>query len=59
MKHPRTYVKAIAGGLATAAATIGTSMLDGHLTGPEVVAGLGLGLSAGAAVYLTPANASS
>lgn len=57
--NPRTYVKAITGALATAAAAIGTSMSDGNLTGPELVAGLGLGLVAGAAVYLSPKNAPS
>ncbi|KAA1380528.1 hypothetical protein [Aeromicrobium fastidiosum] len=55
----RTFRKAIAGGLATAAAAIGTSCTDGNLTGPELVAGVGLGLVAGATVYLTPRNASS
>jgi hypothetical protein len=55
----RTFRKAIAAGLAAAATGIGTSCLDGKVTGPELVVGAGLGLLAGAAVYKVPKNATS
>lgn len=58
MKHPRTFIKAIAGtAAATAAAALGNAMADGNLTLKELVASAGLGLAAGAAVYFSPKNA--
>ncbi len=60
MKHPRTYIKAIAGALFGAtAAGLGNAMADGDLTRPEAVAAVGLGLVAGAGVYWSPKNADS
>lgn len=56
---PRTFRKAITGAVATAASAIGTACLDGNVSSTELIAGAGLGLVAGAAVYLTPKNASS
>lgn len=54
---PRRYTKAIAATVtATVAAAIGNAMADGNLTAPETVAAIGLGLTAGAAVYLSPKN---
>lgn len=56
--NPRYYVKAVAATImATAAASLGNAMADGNVTVNEAVAALGLGLVAGAAVYLSPKNA--
>lgn len=54
----RRISKAIAGTVAaTIAAGLGNAMADGNLTAPEAIAALGLGLTAGAAVYFAPRNA--
>lgn len=56
--NPRYYVKAVAASvLAALAAGLGNSMADGALTLNEAVAALGLGLIAGAGVYVAPRNA--
>jgi hypothetical protein len=56
--NPRYYIKAVAATvMATAAASLGNAMADGNITVNEAVAALGLGLVAGAAVYLSPKNA--
>lgn len=54
---PSRIAKAIAGAAAAAvAAGLSNAMADGNLTGPELVAALGLGLGAGAVVYRAPKN---
>ena len=55
---PSRIVKAIAGAAAAAVASgLSNAMADGNLTGSELVAAIGLGLGAGAVVYLSPKNA--
>ena len=49
-----TARKALTGALATFAATLGAGMLDGNLTGPEVIVSVGTALAAGAVVYQVP-----
>lgn len=49
--HWKRARKAVVGGAATAAAALGTAMLDGNLTGAESTIALGTGLLAAAAVY--------
>lgn len=51
MKHPRTFRKAIAGGITTAAGTYGGLLADGQTSIPEGLIALGAGLVAGATVY--------
>lgn len=46
--------KAITSLVATTAAAVGTALLDGQLTVPELLASVGLGLLAGAAVWRVP-----
>lgn len=54
---PSRIAKAIAGAAAAAFASgLSNAMADGNLTGPETVVALGLGLGAGAVVYLSPKN---
>lgn len=56
--HPSNYIKALAATIAaTIAAGLANAMADGNLTGPEVLQSIGLGLGAGAVVYLAPKNA--
>lgn len=50
----RKAYKAVAALLATEAGTVGTAMLDGHLTLAELVAATGSALVAAYAVWRTP-----
>ncbi len=49
-----TIRKALAAAAFASVAGLGAALADGDLTGPEALIALGLGLTAGAAVYQIP-----
>lgn len=49
-----TIRKALLAAAFAAAAALGAAMLDGNLTGPELIVSAGMGLVAGAATWRVP-----